>query len=162
LLRVLPYLPRVHAGHACVVCTLGVGSHSRKKIMTDNPFEAMRLLTKRIKEIAEKLELSILNINFVPEDGAGDVVNIFFSIEADAVKTEAEREVDATSAEFDNIMKSLELGPMDDEGVPTLIEKDNVETEANPLLEQLRQRSEDAREQTKKEIEDWLKDEQEE
>ncbi len=128
--------------------------------MTENPFEAMRLLTQRIEEIAIKLNLEIISINFIPEEGArngnNDVINIFFSIESNAIKTEAEREVDSTRSAFDDIMGSLELGPEDDEGIPTIIEKDDVETETNPLLKELKKRSDDARKKTKKEIEEWL------
>jgi len=89
--------------------------------MTDNPFDAIRRITERIKQIADELDLELVNIAFMPEDADEhfpndrNVVSAFFHIKPEAVKSVMEIEKEQLDEDFESILGGITVEE-DEEG----------------------------------------------
>lgn len=73
--------------------------------MTEDPFIAMRLLVKRLTELADDIGLDVASADFMPE---GNLVDVLFSIRPEILMDEEEVGQAKSDFEFDLIVKGFD------------------------------------------------------
>ena len=113
--------------------------------MSQNPYDALRRLRDRMQQLAEAIDLDVINVMFHPDEDGVDRVSVLFEITPEAVKSSAEIEQEAFDEAFEDLAVAFE-GP-DSEAI------DAERQEEERLKAQTKAKEEEA----KAKMREWIK-----
>lgn len=93
-----------------------------------SPFDALRLLTDRVRQELDKIGLSMVAAQFIPAEDGSDHMMIVAHIEQDTFKTPEELEKERTDADFSALVGDLTFD-LSNEAEPVLVDKSEHDEE---------------------------------